>query len=186
MEPPGLRRPLLCLPHRAAQVTGQVLWQPTPSPPRGQCGHVTAHLLVFQQDQAHNGYVDGVPDAGVMEKAGHLREGRRLSAWAWDTGSHRPTPTPTRTCLPMQGSSQRTQAAHTAVHACAPTCESAHIPPPPTRGAPHSAPGEKTVQCTEPGGEATCCFKALSAQGQPTHGDKCQALGGRDGGTGQL
>lgn len=88
---------------------GAGAWQPTPSPPRGQRGHVTAHLLVFQQDQAHNGYVDGVPDAGVMEKAGHLREGRRLSAWAWDTGSHRPTPTPTRTCLPTQGSSQRTQ-----------------------------------------------------------------------------
>lgn len=31
-----------------------------------------AHLLVFQQDQAHDGDVDGVPDAGVVEKAGHL------------------------------------------------------------------------------------------------------------------
>lgn len=114
-------------------------------PAPGQCGHVTAHLLVFQQNQAYNGDVDRVPDAGVMEQSSHLREGRRLSPWAWDTGGHCPTPAPTCTCLHTQGSSQRTQAAHTAVHACAPTCEGAHTPPPPTRGAPRSAPGEKTT-----------------------------------------
>lgn len=64
-----------CLGHRgphSALRTGQLesrgrgLQQPTPT------GHETTHLLVFQQDQAHDGDVDGVPDAGIVKKAGHL------------------------------------------------------------------------------------------------------------------
>ena len=35
-------------------------------------GHVTSHLLIFQQDQAHDGDVDGVSDAGVMKQTSHL------------------------------------------------------------------------------------------------------------------
>lgn len=36
---------------------------------------MTSHLFLFQQDQAHDRDVDGVPNAGVMEQAGHLPKG---------------------------------------------------------------------------------------------------------------
>jgi hypothetical protein len=39
--------------------------------------HVTSHLLIFQQDQAHDGDVDGIPNAGVMKQASHLCERQR-------------------------------------------------------------------------------------------------------------
>lgn len=40
--------------------------------PRAMWGHRNSHLLIFQQDQAHDGDVDGVPNAGVVKKASHL------------------------------------------------------------------------------------------------------------------
>lgn len=42
---------------------------------------MTSHLLIFQQDEAHDGDMNGVPDAGVVKQASHLckrvREGIR-------------------------------------------------------------------------------------------------------------
>lgn len=62
---------------------------------------MTSHLFLFQQDQAHDRDVDGVPNAGVMEQAGHLPKGWGGQAvpWQWDTCS---APSKMCTCVHMQ------------------------------------------------------------------------------------
>lgn len=34
--------------------------------------YVTSHLLVFQYDKAHNGDVNGVPNAWIVKESSHL------------------------------------------------------------------------------------------------------------------
>lgn len=77
-------------------VTGDTAWATealtVSSTPR-QCGHAASHLLLFQQDQAHDSDVDGVPDVGVKVDAGHLPK-RGGQAVTPDLGYGQPLPTP--------------------------------------------------------------------------------------------
>lgn len=64
---------------------------------RGSPGPVTSHLLLLQQDEAYDGDMDGVPDAGVAEQAGHLPE-RRGWAATLDGRCRQPPPTHAEVC----------------------------------------------------------------------------------------
>lgn len=45
---------------------------------------MTSHLLIFQQDEAHDGDVNGVPNAGVVKQSSHLC--KRESGYNQDIG----------------------------------------------------------------------------------------------------
>lgn len=101
---------------------------------------MTSHLLVFQQDKAHNGDVNGVPDAGVVKQSSHLSE--RVSEGIRPQlgyGIWNPVPTPAtqeQAHLTTHKITLRcTLAAHITVDVwalCLPISTPALIPPPPS------------------------------------------------------
>lgn len=136
------------------------------------CTPMASHLIVFQEDQAYHGEVDGVPDAGVVEDASHLPGSGQAVTLALALGHGQPLPTPS----PHPGSQ-------------AGELRGARGPPPVTQGVSAQPRTEghpqRQKRCKVPGtgpGKHLAPLKLpQSKNSQPTAGDSPQASGGQGG-----